>query len=143
MARGHRLNTSIVLAAVHGLSGLFRAVSAIEPSLCQPLTRIQRSFGPRLGSVLPDIVITTNQSLASSNDLKMELIGLINTGSIGGVPVNRSYFRFYVGGKQLVVTIGLRGPYDDDDDDNGDDDDDEKKKKNSGHFYSAVSHRQG
>ena len=32
MARGHRLNTSIVLAAVHGLSGLFRAVSAVEPS---------------------------------------------------------------------------------------------------------------
>ena len=30
-ARGHRLNTSIVLAAVHGLSGLFRAVSAVEP----------------------------------------------------------------------------------------------------------------
>ena len=26
VARGHRLNTSIVLAAVHGLSGLFRAV---------------------------------------------------------------------------------------------------------------------
>ena len=33
MASGHRLNTSIVLAAVHGLSGLFRAVSAVEPSL--------------------------------------------------------------------------------------------------------------
>ena len=33
MARGHRLNTSIVLAAVHGLSGLFRAVSAVESSL--------------------------------------------------------------------------------------------------------------
>ena len=31
MARGHRLNTSIVLAAVHGLSGLYRAVSAVEP----------------------------------------------------------------------------------------------------------------
>ena len=31
MARGHHLNTSIVLAAVHGLSGLFRAVSAVEP----------------------------------------------------------------------------------------------------------------
>ena len=31
MARGHRLNTSIVLAAVHGLSGLFRVVSAVEP----------------------------------------------------------------------------------------------------------------
>ena len=28
MARGHRLNTSIVLAAVHGLSGLFRVVSS-------------------------------------------------------------------------------------------------------------------
>ena len=33
MARGHRLNTSIALAAVHGLSGLFRAVSEVEPSL--------------------------------------------------------------------------------------------------------------
>ena len=28
MARGHRLNTSTVLEEVHGLSGLFRAVSA-------------------------------------------------------------------------------------------------------------------
>ena len=37
MARGHRRNTSIVLAAVHGLSGLFRAVSAAEPSLFRPL----------------------------------------------------------------------------------------------------------
>ena len=36
MARGHRLNTSVVLAAVHGLSGLFRAVSAVEPSLFRP-----------------------------------------------------------------------------------------------------------
>ena len=36
MARGHRLNTSIVLAAVHGLSGLFRAVSEVEPSLVRP-----------------------------------------------------------------------------------------------------------
>ena len=36
MARGHRLNTSIVLAAVHCLSGLFRAVSAVEPSLFRP-----------------------------------------------------------------------------------------------------------
>ena len=33
MARGHRLNTSILLAAVHGLSGLFRADSAVEPKL--------------------------------------------------------------------------------------------------------------
>ena len=36
MARGHRLNTFIVLAAVHDLSGLFRAVSAVEPSLFRP-----------------------------------------------------------------------------------------------------------
>ena len=36
MARGHRLNTSIVLAAIRGLSGLFRAVSAVEPSLIRP-----------------------------------------------------------------------------------------------------------
>ena len=37
MVRGHRLNTSIVMAAVHGLSGLFRAVRAFEPSLSRPL----------------------------------------------------------------------------------------------------------
>ena len=33
MARGHHLNISIAPAAVHGLSGLFRAVSAVELSL--------------------------------------------------------------------------------------------------------------
>ena len=37
MVRGHLLNTSIVLVAVHGLSGLFWAVSAIKPSLFCPL----------------------------------------------------------------------------------------------------------
>ena len=36
MARGHRLNTSIVLAAVHGLSDLFRPVSAVEPFTLSP-----------------------------------------------------------------------------------------------------------
>ena len=40
MARGHRLNTSIVLVAVHGLSGLLRAVSAVEPSLCRPFPTV-------------------------------------------------------------------------------------------------------
>ena len=44
MARGHRLNTSIVLAAVHGLSGLFQAVSAVEPSLCRPLPTLSPSL---------------------------------------------------------------------------------------------------
>ena len=34
---GHRLNTFIVLAAVHGLSGLFRVISAVEFSLFRPL----------------------------------------------------------------------------------------------------------
>ena len=34
-----RGDTSIVLAAVHGLSALFRAVSAVEPSLFSPLPR--------------------------------------------------------------------------------------------------------
>ena len=43
MSRGHRLNTCIVLAAVHGLSGLFRAVSAVEPSLSRPLLTLSPS----------------------------------------------------------------------------------------------------
>ena len=37
MARQHCHNTSIVLAAVHSLSGLFQVVSAVEPSLFCPL----------------------------------------------------------------------------------------------------------
>ena len=40
MAREHRLNTSIVLATVHGLSGLFRAVSAVKPSLSRHLSPV-------------------------------------------------------------------------------------------------------
>ena len=51
MARGHRLNTSIVLAAVHGLSGLFRAVSAVEPSLTRPLPHLSPSLISNLASV--------------------------------------------------------------------------------------------
>ena len=51
MARGHRLNTSIVLAAVHGLSGLFRTVSAVEPSLCRPLPTLSPSLIGHLASV--------------------------------------------------------------------------------------------
>ena len=51
MARGHRLNTSIVLAAVHGLSGLFQAVSAVEPSLCRPLPTLSPSLIGHLASV--------------------------------------------------------------------------------------------
>ena len=45
------LNTSIVQAAVHGLSGLFRAVSAVEPSLCRPLPTLSPSLTGHLASV--------------------------------------------------------------------------------------------
>ena len=51
MARGHPLNTSVVLAAVHGLSGLFRAVSAVEPSLYRPLPTLSPSIIGHLDSV--------------------------------------------------------------------------------------------
>ena len=51
MARGHRLYTSIVLAAVHGLSGLFRAVSAVEPSLSRRLPPLSPSLISNLASV--------------------------------------------------------------------------------------------
>ena len=51
MARGHCLNTSLVLAAVHGLSGLFRTVSAVEPSLCRPLPTLSPSLISHLASV--------------------------------------------------------------------------------------------
>ena len=51
MARGHRLNTSIVLAAVHGLSGLFRAVSAVEPALFRPLAPLSPSLVSHLAFV--------------------------------------------------------------------------------------------
>ena len=51
MARGHRLNTSIVLEAVHDLSGLFRTVSAVEPSLSRPLPTLSPSLIGHLASV--------------------------------------------------------------------------------------------
>ena len=51
MARGHRLNTSIVLAAVHGLSGLSRSVSSVEPSLFRPLPPLSPSPISILASV--------------------------------------------------------------------------------------------
>ena len=51
MARGHRHNTSIVLEAVHGLSGLFRAVSAVEPSLSPLLLPLSPSLISNLASV--------------------------------------------------------------------------------------------
>ena len=40
------------LAAIHGLSGLFRAVSAVEPSLFRPLPPLSPSLINRLASVV-------------------------------------------------------------------------------------------
>ena len=51
MARGHRLNTSIDLDAVHSLSGLFWAVSTVEPSLSHPLPTLSVSLIGQLASV--------------------------------------------------------------------------------------------
>ena len=51
MVRGHRRNTSIVLAAVNGLSGPFWAVSAVEPSLSRPLSPLSPSLISNLASV--------------------------------------------------------------------------------------------
>ena len=51
MASGHCLNTSLVQAAVHGLSGLFRTVSAVEPSLCRPLPTLPPFLIGHLASV--------------------------------------------------------------------------------------------
>ena len=65
MARGHRLNASIVLAAVHGLSGLFQAVSAVEPSLFYPLP----SLSPSLISHLASVDVKQNGPLSKTPNL--------------------------------------------------------------------------
>ena len=53
MAWGHRFNnnTSIVLAAVHGLSGLFRVVCVVKPSLSRLLPPLSPSLISNLASV--------------------------------------------------------------------------------------------
>ena len=66
MARGHRLNTSIVLAVVHGLSGLFRTVSAVEPSLFRPL----RPLNPSLISYLASVDIKQNGRAVPARGMK-------------------------------------------------------------------------
>ena len=95
MARGHGLNTSIVLAAVHGLSGVFRAVSEVEPSLFRPLPPLS----PSLISNLAPVDVT--QNVPSSNYVgPMQLVGLPTLAwSQCATPVNRYN---YVGPMQLV-----------------------------------------
>ena len=58
MATGHRLNTSILLAAFHGLSGLFREVSAVEPSLSRPPPPPPPSLISNLASVDVKLCVT-------------------------------------------------------------------------------------
>ena len=60
MARGHRRNTSVVLAAVHGLSGLFRAVSAVEPSLFRSPPPPPPTPSPSLISHLASVDVKQN-----------------------------------------------------------------------------------
>ena len=78
MARGHRLNTSIVLAAVHGLSGLFRAVSAVEPSLSRPLPPLSPSLISHLASV--DVKQHGQSNRLEANDLSVNCAGVSNVG---------------------------------------------------------------
>ena len=66
MARGHRLNTSIVLAAVHGLSGLFRTVSAVEPFTLSPPSHSVPV--PNRPSRLRGRKATLNQMMSLEND---------------------------------------------------------------------------
>ena len=73
MARGHRLNTSsIVLAAVHGLSGLFRAVSAVEPSLCRLLPT--RTLSPSLICHLASVDVKQHE--------KRKVVGSHSSGAV-------------------------------------------------------------
>ena len=73
MARGHRLNTSIVLAAVHGLSGLFWTVSAVEPSFSRPLP----TLSPSLIGHLASVGVKQHESKALGSSLASEGICLI------------------------------------------------------------------
>ena len=79
MARGHRLNISIVLVAVHGLSGLFRTVSAVEPSLRRPLPTLSLSLIGHLASV--DVKqhesFTSSRSVSVSSDIQICIESLV------------------------------------------------------------------
>ena len=71
MARGHRLNTSIVLAAVNTISGLFRAVPAVEPSLFCPLPPLSPSLISILASVdVKQHVRRRHKKLQSPGEIK-------------------------------------------------------------------------
>ena len=71
MARGRCLNTYIVLAAVDTLSGLFRVVSAVEPSLFCPLPPLSPSLISILASVdVKQHVRRRHKKLQSPGEIK-------------------------------------------------------------------------
>ena len=74
MATGHRLNTSIVLAAVHGLSGLFPVVSVVEPSLFRPLPPLSPSISRTTGILASVDVKQNGQVLCSCVCVELSVI---------------------------------------------------------------------
>ena len=90
MAKGHCLNTSIVLAAVHGLSGLFRAESAVEPSLFRPLPPLSPSLISHLASV--DLKQHRKRTVPLRRQLGVKQIQQANE-SISGGEVEKSKAR--------------------------------------------------
>ena len=81
MARGHRLNTSIVLAAVHSLSGLFQVVSAVELSLFRPLPPQSPSLISHLASVDVKQNVLQEQDGPSVAMVLLQVVGICTNGA--------------------------------------------------------------
>ncbi|KAK7107190.1 hypothetical protein V1264_015148 [Littorina saxatilis] len=64
-----------------------------------------RSF--RSGSVYADLVVTYNQSLSGTAELRSELSSLVNSGSVGNLPVDSSYKPFYIGAFYIAADASL------------------------------------
>ena len=115
MARGHRLNTSIVLAAVHGLSGLFRAVSAVEPfTLSSPSHSVPVPNKP-YGLCGRKATLNLNCCLGQIKEIRKEPYVSVQVQSWTDRRV----------GNMMVARLGSNN------------------NNNSGHFYRTVTHRQG
>ena len=107
MARGHCLNTSIVLVAVHGLSGLFRMVSTVELSLCHPLPTLSPSLIGHIASV--DVKQHENESRKVSQDrVRMGFLNIfqsmISTKLNSTFPVHSAHFFIFIFFLLLLIT---------------------------------------